>query len=54
MCIRDRESSLFYEPLKSRFDNLMISYNFCQNAYVFAEITDIVGEDVDLNNYRCV
>lgn len=46
-----QESSLFYEPLKSRFDNLMISYNFCQNAYVFAEITDIVGEDVDLNNY---
>lgn len=45
------ESSLFYEPLKSRFDNLMISYNFCQNAYVFAEITDIVGEDVDLSNY---
>ena len=29
----------------------MISYNFCQNAYVFAEITDIVGEDVDLSNY---
>ena len=46
-----QESSLFYEPLKSRFDNLMISYNFCQNAYVFAEITDIVGEDVDLSNY---
>lgn len=46
-----QESSLFYEPLKSRFDNLMISYNFCQNVYVFAEITDIVGEDVDLNNY---
>ena len=46
-----QESSLFYEPLKSRFDNLMISYNFCQNPYVFAEITDIVGEDVDLNNY---
>lgn len=46
-----QESSLFYEPLKSRFNNLMISYNFCQNAYVFAEITDIVGEDVDLSNY---
>lgn len=46
-----QESSLFYETLKSRFDNLMISYNFCQNAYVFAEITDIVGEDVDLSNY---
>ena len=46
-----QESSLFYEPLKSRFDNLMISYNFCQNAYVFAEITDIAGEDVDLSNY---
>lgn len=46
-----QESSLFYEPLKSRFDNLMISYNFCQNAYVLAEITDIVGEDVDLSNY---
>lgn len=46
-----RDSRLFYEPLNKHFDNLMISYNFCQNAYVFAEITDIVGEDVDLNNY---
>lgn len=46
-----RDSRLFYEPLNKRFDNLMISYNFCQNAYVFAEITDIVGEDVDLDNY---
>lgn len=46
-----RDSRLFYEPLNKHFDNLMISYNFCQNAYVFAEITDIVGEDVDLSNY---
>ena len=45
------ESSLFYEPLKSRFDNLMISYNFCEDAYVFAEMTDVAGEDIDMMNY---
>ncbi len=45
------ESSLFYELLKSDYDNLMISYNFCQNAYAFAEITNIESEDVDLHNH---
>lgn len=44
-------SRLFYEPLKSRFDNLMISYNFCEAAYVFAEMTGVEGEDIDMKNY---
>ena len=30
--------------------NLIISYNFCENPYVYANMTDVAGENIDNNN----
>ena len=31
-------------------ENIMISYNFCENPYVYANMTDTPGENIDNNN----
>lgn len=31
-------------------DNIMISYNFCENPYTYANMTDVEGENIDDNN----
>ena len=47
--IEDSESC--YEMMKNKYENTLISYNFCQDAYVFAEMTDAEDENIDHNNH---
>ncbi|MBQ3211305.1 MAG: cellulase family glycosylhydrolase [Oscillospiraceae bacterium] len=40
-----------YTMMQQKYDNTMISYNFCQRAYVFAELTAAEDENKDKNNH---
>ena len=46
-----KDSEQCYEMMSSKYENTLISYNFCQNAYVFAEMTAADGENIDHNNH---
>lgn len=54
----DRKVTTFDTPLTrgmaammSWYNNVRISYNFCEMPYVYAEMTAVEGENIDFNNH---
>ena len=44
--VRDHEGII-----AKKYDNVLASENYCAEAYVYAEMTDAEGEDIDYNNH---
>ncbi|MDR0951921.1 MAG: glycoside hydrolase family 5 protein [Oscillospiraceae bacterium] len=45
------ESAYIKRTLESKHDNILMLTNFCENCYVYAEMTDNEGEHIDNNNH---
>ncbi len=44
------EQCSLVKPYVKDVENIMISYNFCENPYTYANMTDVEGENIDDNN----
>lgn len=40
-----------YELMSAKYDNVRISYNYCEETYVFAEMTAEEGANIDFDNH---
>lgn len=45
------ESSEDFKILQSKYNNLMVNYNYCEQSYVYAGMTAAEGENIDNNNH---
>ncbi len=46
-----QEAKAIQEAIEGKYQDVQMSTNFCENSYVYADMTAVVGEHIDNNNH---